>query len=53
MDSSKTVYENLDESLQISMMLNDTVHALDETSYVMCILNFLFDSFQVVKDSVQ
>lgn len=39
--------------MQMSLMLNETPHALDETSSVICLLNSFPDSYQVVKYSFQ
>ncbi|CAM8934809.1 unnamed protein product [Rhodiola kirilowii] len=53
MDSSKCIDENLDEFLKMSLLLNDTLFALDDTSIVMILMNSLPDQYQVVKDAFQ
>lgn len=53
MDSSKTVNENLDEFLKMKMLLCDTSHALDDTSVVMILMNYMLDKYVVVRNSFQ
>ncbi|CAM8959458.1 unnamed protein product [Rhodiola kirilowii] len=53
MNSARTIDENLDEFLKMSLMLRDTPHVLDETSLVMILMNAIPDSYHVVKDAFQ
>lgn len=53
MDSQKSIDENIDEFLKITLLLKGTDQALDETSMSMIILNSIPESFQVVKDIFQ
>ncbi|CAM8925753.1 unnamed protein product [Rhodiola kirilowii] len=53
MNAAKTVDENLDEFLKMSLMLRDTTHALDDVSLVMILMNSIPDSYHVVKDAFQ
>ena len=53
MDSQKSIDENIDEFLKITLLLKGTDQVLDETSMSMIILNSIPESFQVVKDIFQ
>ncbi|CAM8950179.1 unnamed protein product [Rhodiola kirilowii] len=53
MDSKKSIDDNLDEFLKMTLMLTGTAHALDDTSTVMILMNFIPDTYQVVKDAFQ
>ncbi|CAM8999807.1 unnamed protein product [Rhodiola kirilowii] len=53
MNVAKTVDENLDEFLKMSLILRDTTHALDDVSLVMILMNYIPESYHVVKDAFQ
>ncbi|CAM8938448.1 unnamed protein product [Rhodiola kirilowii] len=53
MNAARTIDENLDEFLKMSLMLRDTPHVLDETSLVMILMNAIPESYHVVKDAFQ
>ena len=53
MDSSKTIDENLDEFLKLSLRLKNTSHALSDTEVIMILLNAIPNTYHVVKDVYQ
>ncbi|CAM8948152.1 unnamed protein product [Rhodiola kirilowii] len=53
MDSNKSIDDNLDEFLKMTLMLTGTAHALNDTSTVMILMNSIPDTYQVVKDAFQ
>ncbi|CAM8902984.1 unnamed protein product [Rhodiola kirilowii] len=53
MDSAKSIDENLDEFLKMTIMLSTPKETVDETSRVMILMNSIPESYQVVKDAFQ
>ena len=53
MDPSKSIDENLDELLKMTLVLKGTDLALSETSLSMILLNSIPENYQVVKDAFQ
>ncbi|CAM8982590.1 unnamed protein product [Rhodiola kirilowii] len=52
-DNAKSLDDNLDELLKMTILLHGTAHALDATSIVMILMNALPENYQVVKDTFQ
>lgn len=53
MDNSKSITENLDEFLKMTLILKGTNQELGDTSLAMILLNSLTNDYQVVKNALQ
>ncbi|KAL9686632.1 hypothetical protein QQ045_031025 [Rhodiola kirilowii] len=53
MSDAKSVDDNLDDFLKMTLLLSGTPHEVDEVSKVMILMNALPNSYQVVKDAFQ
>lgn len=52
MDSSKSIEDNLDEFLKMTIILKGTDQELGDISLVMILLNSLTEDYQVVKNAL-
>lgn len=50
-DSCMSIYENLDEFLRMTMLLDGTDYVIDSVSIVMIMMNAMPESYHVVKDA--
>ena len=53
MDSSKTIDENIDEFIRLTLLLKETDQALDDSTKIVILLNFNSTKDQVVKNTLQ
>lgn len=53
MDSAKSIDDNVDEFLKLSLLLKGTEDELSSSSLALILLNSLPESYQVVKDALQ
>lgn len=51
-DSAKSIDVNIDAFLKMRLLLNDTPHALDNTSGVMILMNALHENYSVIKHAL-
>jgi len=53
MNASKSINDNIDEFIKLTLMLRGTDQALGDTSEAMILLNSLSDDYNVVKHTLQ